>query len=94
MTKTKRRLTFDQPRELLLAEIARRCRACGAQARVGLTRQEARDYAGFECEACDGWNEDGLSERDIPEWWEGLRVAGSDGSSGSSSSGGSTEGSF
>ncbi len=76
MTKAKRRLNFDAPRELLLVEIARRCRACDAQARIGLTKAEARDYAGFECEACDEWNEDDLSESDVPEWWEELRVTG------------------
>ncbi len=78
MTRRKTRLVFEQPRELLLTEIARRCRACDAPARVGLTKAEARDYAGFECEACDEWNEDDLSERDIPEWWEELRVTGLD----------------
>jgi hypothetical protein len=76
MTKAKRRLNFDAPRELLLVEIARRCRACDAPARVGLTRAEARDYTGFECGACDEWNADELSEGDVPEWWEELRVTG------------------
>jgi hypothetical protein len=78
MTQPKRRLTFDAPRVLLLTEIARRCRACDAAARVGLTKIEARDYTGFECEACGEWNEDVLAERDIPEWWEELRVKGLD----------------
>ena len=76
MTKAKRPLNFDATRELLLVEIARRCRACDARARIGLTKAEARDYAGFECEACDEWNEDDLSESDVPEWWEELRVTG------------------
>ncbi|MDT7543064.1 MAG: 1-acyl-sn-glycerol-3-phosphate acyltransferase [Acidobacteriota bacterium] len=78
MTQPKRRLTFDAPRELLLLEIARRCRACDVAARIGLTKQEARDYVGFECEACSEWNEDELAERDVPEWWEELRVTGLD----------------
>jgi hypothetical protein len=64
----KRRLGFR--RELLLAEIARRCRACDAPARVGLTKDEAGVYHGFECARCETWNEDELSGRDIPEWWQ------------------------
>ncbi len=61
---------FRPRRELLLAEIARRCRECGAAARVGLTKAEARTYHGFECARCEAWNEDALTERDIPEWNE------------------------
>jgi hypothetical protein len=76
MSATKRRFNFT--RELLLTEIARRCRGCDAPARLGLTKAEARDYTGFECEACELWNDDELSERDIPEWWEELRVTGLD----------------
>ena len=64
----RRRLGFR--RELLLTEIARRCRECEAAARVGLTKEEARVYHGFECARCEAWNEDELSERDIPEWWQ------------------------
>ncbi|HLL74103.1 MAG TPA: hypothetical protein VK421_02305 [Pyrinomonadaceae bacterium] len=63
-------LRFVPRRELLLAEIARRCRECDAQARVGLTKAEARVYHGFECARCEAWNEDALAERDIPEWWK------------------------
>jgi hypothetical protein len=64
------------PRELLLIEIERRCHAaeCGARNRVGLTKDEARAYCGFECERCKGWNADSLTERDAPEWWEELAV--------------------
>jgi hypothetical protein len=79
MTTPKRRNSFITPRELLLTEIARRCRACDAPARPGLTKEEARVYHGFECERCNEWNEDDLTERDIPEWWEELRVTGLDG---------------
>ena len=59
---------FVPRRELLLAEIARRCRECDAPARLGLTREAARVYHGFECARCEAWNEDALTERDIPEW--------------------------
>ncbi|HYP53149.1 MAG TPA: hypothetical protein VEQ42_06390 [Pyrinomonadaceae bacterium] len=72
---------FESKRELLLVEIERRCAdpACNARACVGLTKAEARAYAGFECERCERWNDDTLTERDIPEWWEELRVTGLDG---------------
>ena len=66
-----RRHRFEPRRELLLAEIARRCRECDAQARVGLTKEEARTYHGFECARCEAWNEDALTEQDIPEWGKG-----------------------
>jgi hypothetical protein len=66
------------PREVLLVEIERRCchPDCGARARIGLTKAEARAYCGFECESCERWNDDVLSERDVPEWWEELAVTG------------------
>ena len=65
------------PRELLLVEVERWCgdHACNARTRLPLTKAEARDYTGFECSRCERWNEDALTERDIPEWWEELRVA-------------------
>ena len=59
---------FRPRRELLLAEIERRCRGCDAAARVGLTKEEARTYHGFECPRCEAWNEDELTGHDIPEW--------------------------
>jgi hypothetical protein len=69
------------PRELLLLEVERWCgdHACNARTRLPLTKAEARAYAGFECSRCERWNEDALSERDIPEWWEELRVASPEG---------------
>jgi hypothetical protein len=65
------------PRELLLVEVERWCgdHACNARTRLSLTKAEARDYTGFECSRCERWNEDVLTERDIPEWWEELKVA-------------------
>jgi hypothetical protein len=64
------------PRHVLLVEIERRCQlpGCGGKTRVGLTKAEARAYTGFECERCKGWNQDSLSERDVPDWWEELIV--------------------
>lgn len=64
------------PRKVLLVEIERRCQLpdCGGKTRIGLTKSEARAYTGFECERCKGWNQDSLSERDVPDWWEELIV--------------------
>jgi hypothetical protein len=74
-----KRIVF--PREVLLVELERWCRdpACGARARMSLTKEEARAYTGFECGRCGRRNEDALAERDIPEWWEELRVTSLDG---------------
>lgn len=76
MRKKRQSLTF--PREVLLVEIERHCAdaGCNARTRVGLTKEEARLYDGFECEACERWHDDGLTERDIPDWWEELTVTG------------------
>lgn len=64
------------PREVLLIEIERRCSLpdCNWRTRVGLTKEEAHAYTGFECERCKEWNEDQLTERDAPEWWEELAI--------------------
>ncbi|HEX8163517.1 MAG TPA: lysophospholipid acyltransferase family protein [Pyrinomonadaceae bacterium] len=67
---------FAPRRALLLVEVARRCRGCGAPARVGLTKDEALAYEGFECENCELWNADDLDARDVPEWWDEMRAAG------------------
>ena len=47
---------------------------CNALTRTGLTKDEARSYTGFRCVRCERWNEDSLGERDIPEWWEELKI--------------------
>jgi hypothetical protein len=62
-------------------EIERRCAdaQCNGRTRIGLTKDEARAYVGFECERCERWHEDVLSERDIPEWWEELKLTALDG---------------
>lgn len=68
-------------RDVLLVEVERHCAdaACGARARVPLTKEEARSYTGFECEKCGAFNPDALAERDIPEWWEELKITSLDG---------------
>jgi 1-acyl-sn-glycerol-3-phosphate acyltransferase len=78
MSAPERRESFAPRRGLLLVEIARRCRGCDAPARLGLTKDEALTYDGFECENCELWNEDELSERDVPEWWDELQSSGLD----------------
>ncbi|MFN2511163.1 MAG: hypothetical protein ABR568_06930 [Pyrinomonadaceae bacterium] len=59
------------PREILLVEIDRRCffPDCNARTLVGLTKQEAREYHGFECRVCKRWNDDNLSDKDVPDEW-------------------------
>lgn len=59
------------PREILLVEIDRRCffPDCNARTFVGLTKQEACDYRGFECPVCKRWNDDNLSDKDVPDEW-------------------------
>ena len=76
----KKRSRIVIPREVLLIEIERHCAdtECNARTRIGLTKAEARLYDGFECERCERWNEDGLTERDIPDWWEELTITGLD----------------
>jgi hypothetical protein len=66
------------PRTVLLIEIDRRCKKseCNARNRIGLTKEEASAYNGFECEKCEQWSDDFLEERDIPDWWEELNITG------------------
>ncbi|MDQ1558831.1 MAG: hypothetical protein QOD32_1891 [Pyrinomonadaceae bacterium] len=86
----KKRQTLVFPREVLLIEIERHCAdaACNARTRIGLTKEEARLYDGFVCEVCERRHEDGLTERDIPDWWEELNVTGLATLRGTSSGGG------
>ena len=74
MKGTKARILI--PRDVLLVEIERRCQdaQCNARTRVGLTKDEARVYCGFECERCGQSWDDLLTERDVPEWWEELTI--------------------
>lgn len=83
-----KRIVF--PREVLLVEVERWCRdpLCNARTRLALTKEEARAYTGYECERCERWNEDALAERDIPEWWEELKITALEGLRPSASEGG------
>ena len=59
-------------RDVLLVEIDRHCffPACNARISIGLTKLEVPQYRGFECTHCKRWNDDRLTPRDIPEWWD------------------------
>ncbi len=62
------------PREILLIEIDRRCffPDCKARILVGLTKREADDYRGFDCAGCKRWNDDTLSDKDVPGEWDAI----------------------
>jgi hypothetical protein len=66
---TSKQIIFS--RTVLLIEIERYCffPDCKGKVTIGLTKQEAIDYVGFECTLCQRWNEDQLEKRDVPEWW-------------------------
>lgn len=63
-------------RRVLLVEISRRCQLsnCNERVFIGLTKQEALEYTGFECRACERWNDDSLTRTEIPEWWDELTI--------------------
>lgn len=67
--------TIVIPRDILLVEIDRRCSFpdCDKRVLIGLTKNEAEDYAGFECEYCKRWNADTLTEKDVPDWWSEIQ---------------------
>jgi len=60
------------PRDVLLIEVDRHCffADCNARVLIGLTKTEATEYWGFECSHCGRWNDDQLTERDVPDWWD------------------------
>jgi hypothetical protein len=63
-------------RKVLLIEFERRCRFAGCNERhlIGVTRQEALEYNGFECNLCERWNDDSLSKNDVPDWWDEIEA--------------------
>ena len=68
---TKRKQSFHFPRTTLLFEIERRCAFpdCDARNQIGLTKQEAIEYRGFDCFQCERWNEDRVSQLELPDSW-------------------------
>jgi hypothetical protein len=64
------------PRDVLLVEIERRCSFtdCDGRVPVALTKAEANAYLGFECHHCTRWNDDRLTPKDIPDWWDELSI--------------------
>ena len=62
---------FNFPREVLLVEIERYCcfPDCATRNHIGLTKNEAIEYRGFDCIKCQRWNDDAISENDLPESW-------------------------
>jgi hypothetical protein len=63
-------------RQVLLFEIERRCgfNDCAERLFLGLTKREALDYTGFECHVCKCWNEDSLTKKDAPDWWDEIQI--------------------
>jgi hypothetical protein len=62
-------------RRVLLFEIERRCgfSDCNERNFTGLTKHEAFAYMGFECHVCKRWNEDSLTKKDVPDWWDEIQ---------------------
>jgi hypothetical protein len=67
----KQKQNFHFPRTTLLVEIERRCAFpdCKIRNQIGLTKQEAIEYRGFECTQCKRWNEDRASQSELPDSW-------------------------
>ena len=67
----KEKSQFYFPRGVLVIEIDRRCASdeCRARNQISLTRAEAIEYRGFNCTACEHWNEDRLNQSEMPESW-------------------------
>ena len=65
------RMPLNFPREVLLIEIERYCSFpdCKARNQVGLTKEEAIEYRGFDCSKCQRWNEDTITIDALPESW-------------------------
>jgi RES domain-containing protein len=65
------RQKFYFPREVLLVEIERRCQfpECEARNLVSLTKSEAIEYRGFDCDKCQRWNDDTVRPEALPESW-------------------------
>ena len=62
---------FQFPREVLLIEIERRCSLmdCAGRNLIGLTKAETIEYRGFHCSECERWNDDEVSQSELPDSW-------------------------
>jgi hypothetical protein len=72
---TRPRSTFYFPRTTLVIEIDRRCAVADCRQRnsKGLTRTQAIEYRGFNCSECESWNDDRLSQPELPDSWNNLK---------------------
>lgn len=64
-------MRFNSPREVLLVEIERYCSYpdCRTRNTIGLTKEEAIGYRGFDCAKCERWNDDSIGLDSVPEAW-------------------------
>jgi hypothetical protein len=69
---TKEKTQFFFPRDVLVIEIDRRCAQdqCRQRNQISLTKAEAFEYRGFNCSECECWNDDRLSQSEMPESWD------------------------
>jgi hypothetical protein len=68
---TRERSEFSFPRDVLVIEIDRRCNGeeCRARNQISLTKAEAIEYRGFNCSVCETWNDDRLTQSEMPDSW-------------------------
>jgi hypothetical protein len=66
-----KRSTFYFPRDVLVIELDRRCAAgdCRARNQISLTKAEAIGFRCFNCSECESWNDDRLSQSEMPDSW-------------------------
>ena len=67
----KEKSQFYFPRDVLVVEITRRCvdDECRARNEISLTKVEAIEYRGFNCSECEIWNDDRLTQSEMPDSW-------------------------
>ena len=67
----KERATLFFPRDVLVIEIGRRCAGdeCHARNLISLTKAEAIGYRGFNCSECETWNDDRVTQSEMPDSW-------------------------
>jgi hypothetical protein len=72
MQESKPKRSFFFPRAVLVIGIERRCSFsdCGAANHLSLTKSEAIEYRGFDCNECGRWNTDSLIPSELPDSWK------------------------